>query len=218
MLYVVATPIGNLRDISLRAIETLQSVRLIAAEDTRRTRVLLNAHGIQTRMVSYTDMNKERRTPQLIKLLKEGNDMALVSDAGTPGISDPGFYLVREAVLNGIVVSPVPGANAALSALVCSGMPTDSFTFLGFLPKKRGRLESVMKDISRRDETVIVHESPHRIRKTLALMKELISNKHICLARELTKMHEEFLHGTAAQLLAELGTRQVKGEIVLVIH
>jgi 16S rRNA (cytidine1402-2'-O)-methyltransferase len=218
MLYIVATPIGNLRDISLRAIDVLQSVEIIAAEDTRRTRILLNAHGIQAKMVSYNDMNKERRTPELIELLRGGKEVALVSDAGTPGVSDPGFYLVREAILNGISVSPIPGANAALSALVCSGLPTDRFTFIGFLPKKKGKMEVELRRIGRIEETVIAYESPHRIRKTLAMMKELTPKKHICLARELTKMHEEFMHGTAAELLAEIGTRQLKGEIVLVVH
>jgi 16S rRNA (cytidine1402-2'-O)-methyltransferase len=218
MLYIVATPIGNLGDMTLRSLETLKEVEVIAAEDTRRTGKLLSHFGISTKLVSYHDMNKEKRTPQIIALLKEDKEVALVSDAGTPGISDPGFYLVREAVLQGIKVSPLPGANAALSALVCSGLPTDRFTFLGFLPKKNKRCEEMLKDIRRRDETVVVYESPHRLKKSLKRMEGIIPGKHICLARELTKLHEEFLHGTAGELLREIGVKSLRGEIVLVIH
>lgn len=214
MLYVLATPIGNLGDITLRGLETLKSVDLIAAEDTRRTGILLNSHGIRTHMVSYHEHNKGQRTPHLIDMMQMGKHIALVSDAGTPGISDPGYDLIRAAIDNGIPVSPIPGPSALISALVCSGLPTDSFRFAGFLPKKEKKKREFLESIR---HTTIAYESPYRIRKTLELMGTVIPHHRVCLCREMTKKFEEFIRGTAGEILQKIGTRQLKGEIVLVI-
>jgi len=217
MLYIVSTPIGNLKDITLRAIEILKTVDIIAAEDTRRTRILLRHYEIDKEMISYNDHNKTKRIPKLIAILKEQGSVALVSDSGTPGISDPGHNLVREAIRNQIAVVPVPGPNAAISALVSSGLPTDSFAFYGFLPKKEKKRLDFLDHIKEKTETIIVYESPHRIKKTLASMEKMIPNNRICLARELTKVHEEFIRGTPRKLNDTLRDRNLKGEIVLLI-
>jgi len=215
MLYIVSTPIGNLGDITHRAVKTLESVSLIAAEDTRRTSILLKHYKIQNKTISYNDHNKNARIPHLIKLLKDGKEIALVSDAGTPGINDPGFTLIREAVKQNITVVPLPGPCAAISALVCSGLPTDSFEFLGFLPKGPGKKRKLLESLGNR--TVVVYESPHRIIKTLEAMAEVIPNAEVCLGRELTKKFEEFMRGTASEILKKTVDKKIKGEIVLVI-
>ena len=218
MLYVVSTPIGNLKDITFRDIEVLQSCDLVLSEDTRRTGVLLKEYSVDTKQLSYNDINKRFRTKKVISLLKEGQNVAIVSDAGTPGISDPGFYLVREAVKEGITVSPVPGASAMLSALVCSGLPTDKFGFFGFFPKKESKKREIIFWISKTQLTFVYYESPHRIHKTLALMNELIPSKQIVIGRELTKKFEEFIGGTVSEVFDSLKDRKLKGELVLVIN
>jgi 16S rRNA (cytidine1402-2'-O)-methyltransferase len=217
MLFIVSTPIGNLGDITFRAVETLKSADLIAAEDTRRTAVLLQHYSIHAKMLSYNDHNKSSRIPGLINLLNNNKNIALVSDSGTPGISDPGFALIREAIKNNIAVVPVPGPNAAISALVASGLPTDSFAFYGFLPKKEKAKRDFFEKIKAMNETVIVHESPYRIQDTILLMKQCIPEKNVCIARELTKKFEEFIRGTPEELHGKIAGKQLKGEIVLVI-
>lgn len=218
MLYIVSTPIGNLKDISLRAIEILNSVELIAAEDTRRTNVLLMHHDITNRLISFNDHNKEKTTPRLIQLLKQNKDIALVSDAGTPGISDPGFYLVREAVKENIQISPIPGPTAMISALICSGLPTDKFTFYGFLPKSTKKKIDIFNSLKTKKETAIFYESPYRIIKTIDVMNEIFPEKNIVLARELTKKFEEFMYGTVNELYKKLKDKTIKGEIVLILQ
>ena len=218
MLYIISTPIGNLKDITLRALDILREVDLILAEDTRRTGILLNEYLIRNKQIlSYNDINKTRRTRQVIELLKQGKDIALVSDSGTPGFSDPGFYLVREAVKYNIQISPIPGPTAHIAALVCSGLPTDKFGFFGFLPKKEGKKREVFEWISKTDSlTFIYYESPHRILKTLRLMNEIIPDKNIVIARELTKKFEEFIRGKVKEVYHKV--KKIKGEIVLLIN
>ena len=203
----------------MRALDILKNVDVIFAEDTRRTGVLLKEYEIKNKLISFNDFNKIWRTKKAIELLKQGKDVALVSDAGTPGISDPGFYLVREAVKENIQVSPVPGANAMLSALVCSGLPTDKFGFFGFFPKKEGKKREILFWISKSNNlTHIYYESPHRILKTLALMNEIIPDKNIVIARELTKKFEEFIRGNVSDVYKKVKDKKLKGEIVLVIQ
>ena len=203
-LYVVATPIGNLEDITLRALRILEQVDLILAEDTRRTGNLLKKYNIQKKMESFNDHNKEKKTPRILKML-ETQQIAMVSDSGTPGISDPGFYLVREARKRHINVSPIPGPNAAITALCASGLPTDKFCFYGFLPKKG--FKKVLEEIKSRNETAIIYEGPHRIEKTLRRIEELMPEREVVVARELTKKFEEF---TGKDVKA-------KGEFVILI-
>ena len=216
-LYIVATPIGNLEDITLRALRILKEVDLIAAEDTRRTLKLLTHYQIKNKLESYNDFNKEKKTKFLISVLKENKGIALVSDSGTPGISDPGFNLIRECIRNDIQIIPVPGPNAAISALVCSGLPTDKFAFYGFLPKKEKAKTDFFNSIKEEKKTVILYDSPHRIKKTLRLLSEILPEKNIVIARELTKKFEEFIRGTAKELNERLKDREIKGEIVLII-
>lgn len=218
ILYIVATPIGNLEDISLRALRILKEVSLIAAEDTRRTLKLLSHYQIKNKIDSYNDFNKLNKTKHILNILKEGKDVALVSDAGTPGISDPGYYLINNCIQNNILVIPVPGANAAISALVCSGLPTDKFVFYGFLPKKEKAKETVFKLLKEQQKTVIFYESPHRIQKTLQMMNEIFPEKRLCIARELTKKFEEFIRGTVSEVFEQCKNRELKGEIVLIIY
>ncbi|MBW2977871.1 16S rRNA (cytidine(1402)-2'-O)-methyltransferase [Candidatus Woesearchaeota archaeon] len=219
MLYIVSTPIGNLKDITFRAIDTLREVDLILAEDTRRTGILLQRWMIKDKkMLSYNDKNKTRRTKEVVELLKQGKDIALVSDSGTPGISDPGFYLIREAVKYNIPISPIPGACALISALVCSGLPTDKFEFYGFIPKKPGQKKKFFENLKEKETTTIFYESPHRIVKTLKTMNDIIPDKNIVIARELTKRFEEFIKGTVKGVYQKLKDKEIKGEIVVVIH
>jgi len=217
MLYIVSTPIGNLKDITFRAIDTLREVDLILAEDTRRTGILLKRWLIKDKqIISYNDANKTRVTKQAIELLRQGKDLALVSDSGTPGISDPGFYLIREAIKYNIQISPIPGPTALISALVCSGLPTDKFEFYGFIPKKQSQKEKFFKNL--KDTTVIFYESPHRIIKTLKTMNNIIPEKNIVIARELTKKFEEFIRGTVKGVYNKLKDKELKGEIVVILH
>lgn len=215
-LFVVATPIGNLKDISLRAIETLKSVELIACEDTRVTKRLLDEYKIDTRTISYHQHSKVGKIEFIISKLNEGKDVALVSDAGTPGISDPGGLLVKAVQEQGIAVVTIPGPSAVIAALSISGLPTDKFNFLGFLPHKKGR-ETFIKNLIDVRVTTVFYESVHRIEKALAQMQELGLDREIIVARELTKKFETVYRGTAAEILDQLGDDVVKGEFVVIV-
>jgi len=218
-LYLVGTPIGNLEDITLRALRILKEVDVIACEDTRQTQKLLNHYAIQARTTSYHEHNEMTRSAELVKEMQEGARVALVSDAGMPGISDPGYRLVTLAIRHQISVVPVPGASAFLAALVASGMPTDSFRFSGFLPAKRGERRAVLEGIKNSPETQVFYEAPHRIVEALADVGEVLGKaRNVVVAREVTKLHEEFLRGSAGEVLEQLKTREtVKGEITLLI-
>jgi 16S rRNA (cytidine1402-2'-O)-methyltransferase len=218
-LYLVATPIGNLEDITSRAIRVLKECDLIACEDTRQTQKLLNHFGIETPMISYYEQNEASRAAELIEKLAAGARIAVVSDAGTPGISDPGFRLVTLAIERGMPVIPIPGPAAFVSALVASGLPMESFSFRGFLPGKSGARRTQLDSVRQSMQTEIFYEAPHRIRETLDdVITVLGTARRIVVGRELTKIHEEFLRGTAAEVLASVNARgELKGEIVLLI-
>jgi 16S rRNA (cytidine1402-2'-O)-methyltransferase len=217
-LYVVATPIGNLEDITYRAVRILGEVDLIACEDTRQTRKLLDHYGIQKPAISYHEHNETDRAEELAERLREGAAIALVSDAGAPLVSDPGYRLVRAAIERGIAVYPIPGPSAVVAALSASGLPTDSFRFAGFLPHKPGQRMKALEAIADELATVIFYEAPHRILESLEAVEQALGDRPVVVARELTKIHEEFLRGTAAELRAELASREsVKGEITLLI-
>lgn len=218
-LYLVATPIGNLEDITLRALRVLKEVDLIACEDTRQTQKLLNHYGIHTRTVSYHEHNEMTKAAELVVDLEGGARIALVTDAGMPGISDPGFRLITLAIRHHVPVVPIPGASAFLAALVASGLPTDSFRFSGFLPAKRGERRTLLESIRTSPRTQVFYEAPHRLLEALEDLVEVLGpDRHIVIAREVTKIHEEFLRGRAAELLATLRSRgDVKGEITLLI-
>jgi 16S rRNA (cytidine1402-2'-O)-methyltransferase len=218
-LYLVATPIGNLEDITLRAIRVLKEVDVIACEDTRQTQKLLNHYGVRTRTISYHEHNEMTRASELVKEMQEGASVALVTDAGMPGISDPGFRLISLAIRHHLPVVPIPGASAFLAALVASGMPTDSFRFSGFLPAKRGERRAALEAIQTSPRTQVFYEAPHRIVEALADVCEVLGNsRHVVVAREVTKLHEEFLRGRAGEVLETLKARDgVKGEITLLI-
>jgi 16S rRNA (cytidine1402-2'-O)-methyltransferase len=214
----VATPIGNLEDITFRAVRILQEADLIACEDTRQTRKLLDRYGIAKPTVSYHEHNEAERSPELLAKLLTGVTVALVSDAGMPLISDPGYRLVRAAIDSGIRVEAVPGASALLTALAASGLPTDSFHFAGFLPAKAGQRLRALEALADQAATLIFYEAPHRIVETLAAVEQALGDRPVVVARELTKIHEEFLRGTVAQVRATLSAREtVKGEITLLI-
>jgi 16S rRNA (cytidine1402-2'-O)-methyltransferase len=217
MLYLVGTPIGNLEDITFRAIRTLKEVDWIAAEDTRQTRKLLTHYEIPTRMVSYHEHNKHHSGKELVRLLLTGQSIALVSDAGLPAISDPGYELVKLAIAEGIPVVPIPGANAALSALIVSGLPTERFTFAGFLPRVKKHLQLALEKLTAHEETLIFYESPHRVAKTLAVMEEVWGNREVVLARELTKRYEEIVRGSIADIRMFLQNHPPLGEYCLVV-
>jgi 16S rRNA (cytidine1402-2'-O)-methyltransferase len=218
-LYLVATPIGNLEDITLRALRVLKEAELIACEDTRQTQKLLNHYGIATRTTSYHEHNEMTRAAELLVDLEQGARVALVTDAGMPGISDPGFRLISLAIRHHIPVVPIPGASAFLSALVASGLPTDSFRFSGFLPAKRGQRRQVIESIRESARTQVFYEAPHRVKEALEDVVEILGGqRHVVIAREVTKIHEEFLRGPAEQVLKTLNARgDIKGEITLLI-
>ena len=218
-LYLVATPIGNLEDITLRALRVLKGVDLIACEDTRQTQKLLNHYGIPSRAVSYHEHNEMTKAAELVVDLEGGARIALVTDAGMPGISDPGFRLIALAIRHGVSVVPIPGVSAFLAALVASGLPTDSFRFSGFLPAKRGARRTQLEGIRTSPRTQVFYEAPHRVVESLEDIVEVLGpDRHVVIAREITKLHEEFLRGPAAELLAKLKARgDVKGEITLLI-
>ncbi|MBI2543677.1 MAG: 16S rRNA (cytidine(1402)-2'-O)-methyltransferase [Candidatus Rokubacteria bacterium] len=216
-LYVVATPIGNLEDLGPRALRALRDVDLIACEDTRRTRTLLTRFGIATPVTSYFEHNKRQKGRQLLRLLAEGKAIALVTDAGTPGISDPGFLLVREARAAGCAIVPVPGPSAVIAALSAAGVPADRFVFEGFLPVKPGRRLNRLKALRDLDMTVVLYESPHRLLKTLEAIGEVFGDVELVVARELTKQFEEIVTASAAGLSRHFKERGVRGEFTLVI-
>ena len=217
-LYIVATPLGNLEDITLRAIRVLKEASVIACEDTRRTVKLLNRYEIRTPMFIYHDYNKHRAGVGLMRRLKEGESVALVSDAGTPAISDPGYELVREAIAADVPVEVVPGPSALVSALVVSGLPTDHFAFEGFLPNRKEKRRKAIQALAGETRTMIFYESPQRVGAFLAEAAEILGDRKACLVRELTKVHEEILRGTLPELSAEIARRgSVLGEITVVV-
>ena len=218
-LYLVATPIGNLEDITLRALRVLKEVDVIACEDTRQTQKLLNHYAIATRTTSYHEHNEMTKSAELVKEMQEGASVALVTDAGMPGISDPGHRLVSLAIRHHVPVVPVPGASAFLAALVASGLPTDSFRFSGFLPAKRGERRAALEAVKNSPRTQVFYEAPHRVVEALLDVCEILGEaRHVVIAREVTKLHEEFLRGRAGEVLENLKARDaVKGEITLLI-
>jgi len=216
-LFVVATPIGNLADITLRALRVLGEVDVVAAEDTRTTRKLLTHHGISTPLVSYHEHNESVRTPELLERMTAGESVAVVSEAGTPSISDPGYRLVREAIAAGIVVEPLPGASAVLAAVVVSGLPSDAFVFEGFLPRRAGERRRRLEELRTERRTLVFFEAPHRLDRSLADMADVLGDREVALCRELTKLHEDVRRGTLALLASDIQRTPVKGEIVLVV-
>ena len=216
-LYLVATPIGNLEDVSLRALRVLKEVDFIACEDTRETSKLLSHYGINKRSLSYHEHNEVVRAAEIMLELEEGARVALVSDAGTPGISDPGYHLVTMAIRHGIPVVPIPGPTAFSAALVASGLPSDRFHFLGFLPAKRTQRRKALQALAKEQATLVFYEAPHRIADSLADMAATLGDRHVVLAREVTKVHEEFLRGRLHEAAREAKQRALRGEITVLV-
>ena len=217
-LYLVSTPIGNLEDITHRAVRLLGEVDLIACEDTRHTKKLLNHYGINTKTISYHEHNERERAAELVELLEQGSDVAVVSDAGTPAISDPGFRLARVAIDSDLLVVPVPGASALITALVASGLPTDEFFFGGFLPARSGARRARLSELRAIPATLIFYEGPHRIAATLKDAQEILGEREAVVARELTKMHEEIVRGRLSELAARFASAEsARGEMVLIV-
>jgi 16S rRNA (cytidine1402-2'-O)-methyltransferase len=217
-LFIVATPIGNLEDITQRALRVLREVDVIACEDTRHTRKLLNHFGITTQTTSYHEHNEQQRGEELCELLKSGKNVALVSDAGTPLISDPGFRIVKAAIDRGISVQPIPGAAAFVTALSASGLATDHFLFAGFLPGRAGARRAKLSELKSIPATLVLYEAPHRIRATLADAREILGDREAVIGRELTKLHEEFARGSLSELIGRFSDIEApRGELVLII-
>ncbi len=217
-LYLVATPIGNLEDITMRAVRTLKEVDLIACEDTRTSRVLLNHYGISKPLVSYHNFNERQASERIIARILEGQNVAVISDAGTPSISDPGFIIVREAIKQGIEVVAIPGPAAMIMALAVSGLPTDAFIFYGFLPQTSGKRRTILESLKERRETLIFYESPYKIHKLLDEVLDVIGNRQAALCRELTKKFEEVTRGNIETIRQAIADKKVKGEITLVVQ
>lgn len=215
-LYIVATPIGNLKDITFRAVETLSSVSMIAAEDTRHSKKLFQHYNISTPSISFFEHNRTARIPQIVANLKKGNHVALISDAGTPGISDPAYKLIREAIAEDITVESIPGPTALISGVVSSGLPTDRILFEGFLPPKKGRIKRLTNLIDQ-DATIVFYESPYRLIKTLKEILEILGDRPAVITRELTKMNEEIIRGTVLDLLTYFTSNKPRGEFVIII-
>ncbi len=215
VLYLVATPIGNLGDITFRAIEVLKSVDLIACEDTRHSKVLLDHYGIKKPLTGFFDFSEKQKTPVLIQKIKNGAKIALISDAGTPGIADPGYRLIAEAIREKIKIETLPGASAFLSALVLSGLPVHRFTFEGFFPLKEGQKKKLLLSLKEEERTVIFYESPHRLLKTLAAIQETLGDIPIVVARELTKKFEEVLRGPVSEAIGHFSGKKILGEFVI---
>lgn len=215
-IYLVATPIGNLEDITLRALRILKEVDLIAAEDTRNTLKLLNRYEISKPLVSYHRHNEEVKVDNLINKLKDGQSIAIVSDAGTPGISDPGEVVVKEAIKNNIDVVPIPGACAAINALICSGLDTKEFAFMGFLPLNKKIRKEKLNEIKKETKTLVIYEAPHKLKNTLQDLKEIVEDRKIVLARELTKIHEEYIRGNIDEIIQK--SENLKGEMIILIE
>ncbi len=218
ILYLVSTPIGNLEDFTLRAKRLLAEVDLVAAEDTRHTQQLLQRYDIHTPLTSYHDHNKEEKAPVLIERLRQGQHIALVADAGTPTISDPGYYLINGCIAAGIRVSPVPGPSALLAALAASGLPTDAFLFAGFLPRKAGARQRRLTQLAPLRETLIFFESPHRVGRLLEELPEVFGDRRVAVGRELTKLHEEIIRGRLSEVAEQFKGRSVKGELTVVVE
>lgn len=218
ILYLVPTPIGNLEDMSFRAIRLLKEADIIAAEDTRNTKKLCNYFEIKSPIVSYHEHNKESSGIKLMEKLKEGAKIALVSDAGMPTISDPGYELVSQALAEGLTVVPLPGANAALTALIASGLPCQPFYFYGFLNRQKREKKKELETLKKQTATIIFYESPHRLKETLALLEEVLGNRRIVLCRELTKKYEEFIRGTITEALGWANQEEVRGEFCLIVE
>lgn len=216
-LYVVSTPIGNLQDITYRAVDVLSLVDLIACEDTRHTKILLDHYQIKKQLISYYEYNQVKRIDQILGYLKQGKSVALVSDAGTPGISDPGYSLIKKIIEENIAVEAIPGASAVLTALVISGLPMHRFCFEGFLPVKSGARKKVLEAIKLDKRTTVLYESPHRILKTLNAIKEVFGNTHLVIGRELTKKFEQMLRLTVDQAIVYFEDKNPKGEFVIII-
>ena len=216
-LYLVATPIGNLKDITFRAVEVLKAVDLIACEDTRHTRKLLNAYEISTKLVSYHEHNEAERADDLSKLLLDGKSIAVVSDAGTPGINDPGYRLVQKCIEMGIPIVPIPGAVAFVNAAIASGLPTDSLFFGGFLPAKTGDRKKRLRELADMPATLVFYETPHRIVAALRDALEVLGDRNAALAREITKLHEQFIRGSMTKIIDQVEAESPRGEFVLVI-
>ncbi|HAG49995.1 MAG: 16S rRNA (cytidine(1402)-2'-O)-methyltransferase [Deltaproteobacteria bacterium GWC2_42_51] len=217
-LYVVATPIGNLEDITLRALRILKDVDIIAAEDTRHTRKLLQHYGIGTQLTSYFEHNELKKARWLVEQLKQGKDIALVSDAGTPGISDPGYRLIKMALENSISVIPIPGPSAIISALSVAGLPTDSFCFEGFTPSKTGERIKFLSSLKGIKKTIVLHESPKRLLTTLTDIHTTLGDVDMVIAREITKLHEEIIRGKVSAVLNDLRKREIKGEVTILLN
>jgi len=217
ILYIVSTPIGNLDDMTLRALKILRDVDLIAAEDTRRTRKLLSRFDIHTPMISYFEHNELKRLDKVLSHLKGGKDIALVSDAGTPGISDPGYRLILKAIEHGTQIIPIPGPSAVIAALSVAGLPTDSFTFVGFLPKKGGKRRKLLDKLEDSDWTSILYESPHRLMETLGDLLAACGDRRVVVTRELTKAFEEVIRGSLSEIIDILKGKRIKGEITIVL-
>ena len=217
MLYIVSTPIGNLKDITFRAVDTLKSVDLIAAEDTRHTKILCKEYGIEAPLTSYFEHNQFKKGEYIVEQLKQGKNVALVTDAGTPGISDPGYKLINLAKQNNIPVTVVPGASAAIAALSLSGYPSDRFIFEGFLPVKPGQRRKKLESLKGEERTVVFYESPHRLLKSLKDIEEVLGDPKIFIARELTKKFEEGIEAKASELIEHFSRKGVKGEFVIVL-
>ena len=218
ILYICGTPIGNLEDVTIRVLNILKEVKLIAAEDTRHTKKLLIHYQINTKVTSYHEYNKFKKAPYLVEILKNGQDIALVSDAGMPGISDPGYVLINLALNNNIKIIPIPGVSALITALVVSGLPTDKFVFEGFLPRKIKERKRYFKSIKNEERTIIFYETPHRLKRALKDMLEILGDRKIVIARELTKKYEEIIRGKLNLVLSEMNTKEIKGEITLVVQ
>ena len=216
ILYLVATPIGNLEDITLRALRTLKEVDLIAAEDTRNTLKLLNHFEISKPLISYHRHNEEIKVDGIIEKLKNGENIAIVSDAGTPGISDPGEVIVKKAIQNNISIIPIPGACAAINAIIASGLDTKEFTFLGFLPTNKKLRKEKLKEIKNENKTIIIYEAPHKLKNTLQDLKLIVENRNLVLARELTKIHEQFIRGNIDDIIKK--SEDLKGEMIILIE
>jgi len=217
-LYIVPTPIGNLEDITFRAVRVLKEVDLIAAEDTRHTQVLLNHYDIRTSVTSYHEHNERGKARELVEQLRQGRSIALLSDAGTPMISDPGYRLVVEAIRAGVQVIPLPGPSAVTAALSAAGLPTDRFGFEGFLPAKKSERRSALEALKKDTKTLIFYEAPHRLKETLADMAEIFGDREVAIGREISKVHEEFLRGALRGILATVEQQTVRGEITLVVQ
>lgn len=217
-LYICGTPIGNLEDITLRCLSTLKRVDLIVAEDTRHTRILLNHYNINKPIISYHKYSKEKKVDYILQLLKEGKCIALVSDAGMPGICDPGFEIINKAIEDNIAIIPIPGVSASTTALVVSGFAMERFVFEGFIPRKKKEKEKFFTELQDEERTMIFYETPHRIKDTLLILKKIIGDRRIVIARELTKLFEEIIRGDISNVIETLSSKDIKGEITIVLE